>query len=82
MSMSNESNGAQGIQVSISNEAVAAVVGGVIEWRKIQSYDLAKVLEALERVGDKCLTVVAAVERARAARREVHVHTTEKTTKV
>lgn len=78
--MSNEQNNS-GISISVSNEAVASISNTFLELRKVGSFDLAKVLEFGERIGDKAIAALTAVEMARASRREVHVHT-EKTTKV
>ncbi len=80
--MSEQNNGSNGISITVSNEAVEKITAAVIEWRKVQSFDLAKVLEFGERTVDKAISAVTALEMARAARREVHVHTETETKKV
>lgn len=79
MSMSNNEQG-NGISIQISNGAVEKISQTILGWREVQSKDLVKVLETMERVGDKCLGVVTSIEMARQARRP-EVHIVEKPTK-
>jgi hypothetical protein len=64
--MSNENN--NGISIQISNESVAAIAGAVGQWRLAQSQDIRLAMDTLERLADKGINVLLAIEAARQAR--------------